>query len=161
MSNFEKFSKIISKNKYEIESLPAMYPDIILKFKSRVNLQDFEKKIKKISTLDNQKIFDSFFPDSGNLTLNIKFILHSEFSNKINQDLPKVFIFEDKLYDIDDFGISIFNRGYATSYHIPEGIVALTNYSNKTKNIMNSNFKKKQPIDIRKFTYLIMQLLEN
>ena len=114
-----------------------MYPDYILKFESRKNLKDFLHKIEDIKTQENNKIFGYEYLNSGNLTLNLKFIFHS-IKNKLNENyknfnLPEELIFEKKVYNLKDLGIDIFQRGDATAYHIPKGIICFSNFNKKNK----------------------------
>ena len=163
IGNFEKFSNQINKGEYSVKLLPSMYPDYILKFESRKNLKDFLYKIEDIKTQENNKIFGYEYLNSGNLTLNLKIIFHSIknelHENYNNLDLPQELIFEKKVYNLNDLGIEIFQRGDATAYHIPKGIICFSNFNKKTHNILKNNLGQKKVLDIKNVPKIIIDLL--
>ena len=48
-----------------------------------------------------------------------------------------------KVHNLNDLGIEIFQRGDATAYHIPKGIICFSNFNKKTHNILKIICTKK------------------
>ena len=163
IKDFTKFANKINNDEYLVELLPGMYPEYILKFQNRISLENFLKKIENIKTLKKEKVFGYQYINSGDLTLNIKFIHHHNVIDKSKNyninNLKSELIFEERIVSIEEFGIEIFKRGEATAYHIPEGVLCLTNFSGKTKEALH-NFSGKEIMDIRNTANLIMKVLK-
>ncbi len=163
--DFEKFIKKVSNDEYKVLLLPGMYPDYILKFEKRSELEKFLLKIKIIKTKDDQTIFGYQYLNSGELTINLKFVHHINIiSNKNKSDsntkISNHLFIDNILYKLDDLGIKVFKRGDASAYHIPEGVFCITNFSGKTKKIISSNMNTSDKIDIRIIPELILNLLK-
>ena len=73
--------------------------------------------------------------------------------------LPKEIIFDNKNYKVNDLGIEIFQRGDASAYHIPEGLICVSNFSGKTEKVINKDFKNQNYIEIKNISKFIINLL--
>ena len=119
IDNFDKFKTKIKFLNF-VKMNMAMQPDVAFEFSNNDDLKKFKKVLLSLTDSDKNYIFKSEY-NSKKLTLNLKLL-----RSKILAEDKKI-IYNNKPFQIDDFGLTIFNRDIGTGYHQPYGIIIWNN----------------------------------
>lgn len=123
ISSFKRLLTRLSLNPYVQSILPAMFPDYVLDLTHSNSLHYVYSTLRSVTTLSNQPVFN--FPYLQHCSQRLHFNLNTSLSAEDR------LIFKNKPITFEELGVSFFDRGMATAYHDPTGVLLIDDHNNQ------------------------------